>query len=63
MGVPSFNIATSVNFVIAQRLARRLCSQCKEPVDIPKQSLLELGFTEDDLANPDFKIYQPVGCR
>ena len=62
MGVPSFNIATSVNLVIAQRLARRLCSQCKVPVDIPKQSLLELGFTEDDLATPDFKIYQPVGC-
>ena len=39
MGVPSFNIATSVNLVIAQRLARRLCSQCKAPVDVPKQSL------------------------
>ena len=62
MGVPSFNIATSVNLVIAQRLARRLCSQCKETVDIPKQSLLELGFTEDDLNTPDFQIYQPVGC-
>ena len=62
MGVPSFNIATSVNLVIAQRLARRLCSQCKEIVNIPKQSLLELGFTEQDLANPDLKIFQPIGC-
>ncbi|MCL6239652.1 MULTISPECIES: type IV-A pilus assembly ATPase PilB [Acinetobacter] len=62
MGVPSFNIATSVNLVIAQRLARRLCSQCKEIVDVPKQSLLELGFTEDDLNTPEFQIYQPVGC-
>ncbi|MCL6232209.1 type IV-A pilus assembly ATPase PilB [Acinetobacter amyesii] len=62
MGVPSFNIATSVNLVIAQRLARRLCSQCKETVDVPKQSLLELGFTEDDLNTPEFQIYQPVGC-
>ncbi|RKG33481.1 type IV-A pilus assembly ATPase PilB [Acinetobacter tianfuensis] len=62
MGVPSFNIATSVNLVIAQRLARRLCSQCKAPIEIPKQSLLELGFTEDDLANPEFQLYQPVGC-
>ncbi|OTG81467.1 type IV-A pilus assembly ATPase PilB [Acinetobacter sp. ANC 5054] len=62
MGVPSFNIATSVNLVIAQRLARRLCSQCKEAVEIPKQSLLELGFADDDLANPEFQIYQPVGC-
>lgn len=62
MGVPSFNIATSVNLVIAQRLARRLCNQCKAPVDIPKNSLLEMGFTEADLADPELKIYQPVGC-
>ncbi|MDH0032774.1 MULTISPECIES: type IV-A pilus assembly ATPase PilB [unclassified Acinetobacter] len=62
MGVPSFNIATSVNLVIAQRLARRLCAQCKEVVEIPKQSLLELGFTEQDLADPEFKIFQPIGC-
>lgn len=62
MGVPSFNIATSVNLVIAQRLARRLCNHCKAPVEIPKQSLLELGFTEQDLNNPDLQIFQPVGC-
>ena len=63
MGVPSFNIATSVNLVIAQRLARRLCSQCKKPADIPKQSLLEMGFTEADLQSPEFQIYEPVGCN
>lgn len=62
MGVASFNIATSVNLVIAQRLARRLCKSCKRPADIPKQSLLEMGFTEEDLANPDHVIYEPVGC-
>lgn len=62
MGVPSFNIATSVNLVIAQRLARRLCPQCKVPADIPKNSLLEMGFTEEDLAHPDTQIFQPVGC-
>ncbi|HIQ34929.1 MULTISPECIES: type IV-A pilus assembly ATPase PilB [Acinetobacter] len=62
MGVPSFNIATSVNLVIAQRLARRLCQHCKAPVDIPKQSLLELGFTEQDFADPELKLFQPVGC-
>ena len=62
MGVQSFNIATSVNLVIAQRLARRLCSHCKTPVDVPKQSLLEMGFTEEDLANPELQLYQPVGC-
>ena len=62
MGVPSFNIATSVNLVIAQRLARRLCPQCKIPSDIPDLSLLEMGFKEDDLKHPDFQVYQPVGC-
>lgn len=61
MGIPSFNIATSVNLVIAQRLARRLCGACKRPVDIPKQSLLEMGFTEADLST-GFQVYEPVGC-
>lgn len=61
MGVPSFNIATSVNLVIAQRLVRKLCPSCKSPIDIPKNSLLEMGFTEQDLQE-DFTIYQPVGC-
>lgn len=61
MGVPSFNIATSVNLVIAQRLVRKLCPSCKAPIDIPKNSLLEMGFTEQDLQE-DFTIYQPVGC-
>lgn len=62
MGVPSFNIATSVNLVIAQRLARRLCAQCKELADIPDSSLLEMGFTAEDIKDPDFHVYQPVGC-
>lgn len=62
MGVASFNIATSVNLVIAQRLARRLCKACKKPINIPKKSLIELGFTESDLDNPDNVIYEPVGC-
>ncbi len=61
MGVPSFNIATSVNLVIAQRLTRRLCSACKTVVDVPAASLKEMGFTDADLAT-GFKIYQPVGC-
>ncbi|MCF9047176.1 type IV-A pilus assembly ATPase PilB [Acinetobacter nectaris] len=61
MGVPSFNIATSVNLVIAQRLVRRLCPSCKAPIDIPQNSLLEMGLTEQDLQE-EFTIYQPVGC-
>lgn len=62
MGVASFNIATSVNLVIAQRLARRLCKNCKTALDVPRQSLLEVGFTDDDLDNPNNTIYEPVGC-
>ncbi len=62
MGVASFNIATSVNLVIAQRLARRLCKACKKPTQVPRQSLLEMGFTDEDLDNPENVIYEPVGC-
>jgi type IV pilus assembly protein PilB len=62
MGVPSFNIATSINLVIAQRLARRLCHLCKVPITVPHQSLLEMGFTEEDLQNPTFQIYDANGC-
>ncbi len=61
MGVPSFNIATSVNLVIAQRLARRLCKSCRKAEDIPAQSLKEMGFTDEDIAT-GFTVYQPVGC-
>jgi type IV pilus assembly protein PilB len=60
MGVASFNLATSVNLIIAQRLARRLCKECKAPVDIPKAALLEQGYTEDDMASLNF--HGPVGC-
>lgn len=61
MGVPSFNIATSVILIIAQRLARRLCNDCKEAADIPEKSLREFGFTDDDIKT-GFTIYSPKGC-
>ena len=61
MGVPSFNIATSVNLIIAQRLARKLCSSCKKEVNLPKEALLEEGFTEQEIGT--FKVYGPVGCE
>lgn len=60
MGVPSFNIATSVTLIIAQRLARRLCSQCKTPADFSSETLKEAGFTADMLK--DAKFFKPVGC-
>ena len=60
MGVAPFNIASAVSLIIAQRLARRLCNECKQPVDIPKEALMEEGFTEDEI--PGLKLYGPVGC-
>ncbi len=61
MGVPAFNIATSVNLIIAQRLGRRLCGECKTEDKLPPEVLLEEGFTKKDLAE-EFKIYKAVGC-
>uniref|UniRef100_UPI002FCC465B type IV-A pilus assembly ATPase PilB n=1 Tax=Pseudomonas sp. TaxID=306 RepID=UPI002FCC465B len=61
MGVPSFNIATSVSLIIAQRLARKLCGYCKKEVQIPREALLEEGFPENQIGS--FKLYRPVGCE
>ena len=61
MGVPAFNIATSVTLIIAQRLGRRLCSHCKTVDDLPREVLISEGFTEQDLSE-NFKIYKAVGC-
>ena len=61
MGVPSFNLATSVNLIIAQRLARRLCNECKAPMEVPKEILVDEGFTEDALM-AGFTVYGPTGC-
>ncbi len=61
MGVPPFNIASAVSLIIAQRLARRLCGNCKEKIDIPRVALEEEGFTEEQInANPE--LYKAVGC-
>ncbi|MFO1435584.1 MAG: type IV-A pilus assembly ATPase PilB [Gammaproteobacteria bacterium] len=61
MGVPPFAVATTINLIIAQRLARRLCTNCKKPVDIPSDALLAEGFTEAQVATR-FRVYQAVGC-
>ena len=60
MGVAPFNLATSVNLVIAQRLARRLCEKCKNAVTLPNEALLEAGFKEEEIGT--FQIFEPVGC-
>ncbi len=62
MGVKPYAIATSVSLIIAQRLARRLCSACKQPFDLPHDALLREGFTEQNIATPGFKVYKHVGC-
>lgn len=62
MGIPAFAIATTINIIIAQRLARRLCVHCRVAVEIPKDSLLAEGFTETDVAR-GFKVYRAVGCE
>jgi type IV pilus assembly protein PilB len=64
MGVPSFNLATSVNLIIAQRLARRLCSACKQPAtDIPDSVLEEEGLFDCGLERSEVTVFKPVGCE
>ena len=61
MGVPTFNIASSILLITAQRLARRLCT-CKKPIDVPNQALLDAGFTEADL-DGSWTLYGPGSCE
>jgi type IV pilus assembly protein PilB len=61
MGVAPFNIASSVLLITAQRLARRLCENCKKPTDYPRESLLKAGFAETEL-DGSWKPYRAVGC-
>ncbi len=61
MGVPAFNIASSVILITAQRLARKLCTQCKSPADVPAAALIEAGFTESDL-DGSWKPFKPGKC-
>jgi type IV pilus assembly protein PilB len=62
MGIAPFNIATSVILITAQRLARRLCLNCKRPADIPKEALLRAGFREREL-DGSWTPYLHVGCE
>jgi type IV pilus assembly protein PilB len=61
MGVQPFAVATAVNLIIAQRLARRLCPHCKAPADIPRQGLLGEGFSEQDI-DSGMTVFRAVGC-
>src|SRR5690554_1417535 len=61
MGLAPFNVASSLNLIIAQRLARRLCPHCRQAVEIPREALLEQGFKEEEIAGATF--YEPHGCH
>lgn len=61
MGIAPFNIASSVILITAQRLARRLCPNCRKPTDIPRATLIDAGFKEDDI-DGSWTPYRPVGC-
>ncbi len=63
MGVPAFNVATSVSLIMAQRLGRRLCVSCKQPADdIPDQVLTDEGFDNIGVPREKIQLFHPVGC-
>ena len=61
MGMDPFMVASSTLLICAQRLGRKLCANCKRRVELPKDTLLRLGFLESDFAQP-LELYEPVGC-
>ena len=61
MGIAPFNIASSVILITAQRLARRLCPQCKQPAEVPHEALLDAGYREEEI-DGSWVTYRPVGC-
>ena len=61
MGIAPFNIASSVILITAQRLARRLCPHCKTPTDVPRETLLDAGFDENEV-DGSWTPFHPVGC-
>jgi len=62
MGVPAYNVASCVTLIIAQRLARKLCKQCRKADVVPKEELLREGFSAEQIAAPGFTIYKAHGC-
>ena len=62
MGVPAFNVASSVSLIIAQRLARRLCKACKVPADLPENILKEEGLLDVGIPREEIEVFKAVGC-
>ena len=63
MGMDSFLVASSTLLICAQRLVRALCPHCKKVSEYDKKAFLSVGFTEEEVASPDFEIFEPVGCN
>ena len=61
MGIEPFLVTSAVNLILAQRLARKLCQECKKPVDVPQQALLDIGVQPDEAGS--FQVFEPGGCR
>ena len=61
MGIEPFLVASSVNLICAQRLLRKLCKDCKEPIEVPEQALIELGAVPEDLGK--YNVHHGTGCR
>ena len=62
MGLPSYNLASAISLIIAQRLVRCLCEHCKQPeINIPKSELIKQGFETEVVSS--LKLYKPIGCR
>ena len=61
MGIEPFLVTSSVNLILAQRLARKLCQECKKQVDVPQQALLDIGVQPDEAGT--FEVFEPGGCR
>jgi len=61
MGVAPFNVASAVHLIIAQRLARKLCERCRQPIEVPGHALLQSGFTQEAV-DEGFTLYSPKGC-
>ncbi|WP_050724764.1 type IV-A pilus assembly ATPase PilB [Vulgatibacter incomptus] len=60
MGIEPFLVTSSVNLILAQRLARKLCAECKRPAEVGEQALLDVGVSAEEIGS--FTVYEPVGC-
>jgi type IV pilus assembly protein PilB len=61
MGIEPFLVTSAVNLILAQRLARKLCQECKKEADVPEQALLDIGVKPEDVGS--FQVFEPAGCR